>query len=134
MDPGAPKLNFWQSVVVKHTLSQNIMINSYVIAMLAIQNIFDNAKRYASKIHVEISTNEEECFIAISDNGSGIPAKNYEDVFKPFFTLDPSRNKLKGESGLGLSITRDIIRSHGGEIKLNKSSIGGLKSSIFLPI
>jgi len=100
----------------------------------AIQNIFDNSKRYASKIHVEISTNEEECFIAISDNGSGIPAKNYEDVFKPFFTLDPSRNKLKGESGLGMTIARDIIRSHGGDIKLYKSSIGGLKTVINLPL
>ena len=68
------------------------------------------------------------------DNGPGIPIKNYEDVFKPFFSLDPSRNKLKGESGLGLSITRDIIRAHGGEIKLSKSSYGGLKSLIQLPI
>ena len=55
-------------------------------------------------------------------------------MFKPFFTLDPSRNKLKGESGLGLSITRDIIRSHGGEIKLDQSKLGGLKSTIQLPI
>ena len=54
--------------------------------------------------------------------------------FKPFFSLDPSRNKLKGESGLGLSITRDIIRSHGGEIKLSRSGYGGLKSLIQLPI
>jgi len=45
-----------------------------------------------------------------------------------------SRNKLKGESGLGLSITRDIIRSHGGDIKLSKSNYGGLKSQIELPI
>ena len=60
--------------------------------------------------------------------------KNYEDVFKPFFTLDPSRNKLKGESGLGLSITRDIIRSHGGDIKLEKSKLGGLRSKILLPV
>ncbi len=70
----------------------------------------------------------------MEDNGPGIPNKNYEDVFKPFFTLDPSRNKLKGESGLGLSITRDIIRSHGGEIKLDISKMGGLKSIIELPI
>ena len=55
-------------------------------------------------------------------------------MFKPFFTLDPSRNKLKGESGLGLTISRDIIRSHGGDIKLKKSKLGGLKSSIILPI
>ena len=100
----------------------------------AIQNIIDNAKRYASKIHVDVDTNDEECFISISDNGPGIPEKNYEDVFKPFFTLDPSRNKLKGESGLGMTIARDIIRSHGGEIKLSKSIMGGLKTTIDLPL
>ena len=64
----------------------------------------------------------------------GIPKDKYEDVFKPFFTLDPSRNKLKGESGLGLTITRDIIRSHGGEIKLDESVLGGLKLTVILPL
>ena len=82
----------------------------------------------------EISKNDEGCLINIDDNGPGIPDRNYEDVFKPFFTLDPSRNKLKGESGLGLSITRDIIRSHGGDIKLEKSKLGGLRSKILLPV
>ena len=48
--------------------------------------------------------------------------------------MDPSRNKLKGESGLGLSITRDIIRSHGGEIKLLKSKMNGLKILLYLPL
>ena len=99
----------------------------------AFQNILNNSYRYSDKIFVEISINKEGCLITFEDNGPGIPEKNYEDVFKPFFTLDPSRNKLKGESGLGLSITRDIIRSHGGEIKLDRSKFGGLKSSIFLP-
>ena len=100
----------------------------------AIQNILDNARRYASKIQIDVSANNGECFISISDNGPGIPEKNYEDVFKPFFTLDPSRNKMKGESGLGMTISRDIIRSHGGDIKLSPSSIGGLKTVINLPI
>jgi two-component system osmolarity sensor histidine kinase EnvZ len=100
----------------------------------AIQNILDNARRYASKIDIDVSTNNDECFISISDNGPGIPEKNYEDVFKPFFTLDPSRNKLKGESGLGMTISRDIIRSHGGDIKLSPSLIGGLKTVINLPL
>ena len=100
----------------------------------AIQNIMDNAKRYASEINIEVSSNDEECFISIEDNGPGIPEKNYEDVFKPFFTLDPSRNKLKGESGLGMTISRDIIRSHGGEITLLKSKKGGLKTLISLPL
>ena len=100
----------------------------------AIQNIIDNSKRYSSQIEVEVTSNDEECLISISDDGPGIPEKNYEDVFKPFFTLDPSRNKLKGESGLGMTIARDIIRSHGGEIKLLKSTMEGLKTTIILPL
>jgi two-component system osmolarity sensor histidine kinase EnvZ len=100
----------------------------------AFQNIIDNSLRYSKKIKVSIKSIEEECEIIFDDDGPGIPNKNYEDVFKPFFTLDPSRNKLKGESGLGLSISRDIIRSHGGDIKLDQSEFGGLKSTILLPI
>ncbi len=100
----------------------------------AFQNIIDNSTRYAQKIKIIIVENDDGCSIEINDNGQGIPKENYEDVFKPFFTLDPSRNKLKGESGLGLTITRDIIRSHGGEVKLDTSETGGLKVSVLLPI
>ena len=100
----------------------------------ALQNIIDNSLRYSSIIKVSISLIDQGCELIFEDNGPGIPVKNFEDVFKPFFTLDPSRNKLKGESGLGLSISRDIVRSHGGEIKLSKSELGGLKSTIVLPI
>ena len=100
----------------------------------AFQNIINNSIRYADKIEIRISKIDDNCNIDIDDNGPGIPQKNFEDVFKPFFTLDKSRNKLKGESGLGLSITRDIIRSHGGDIKLSKSNLGGLRSTISLPI
>ncbi len=100
----------------------------------AFQNIIDNSIRYSNKLEIEIFISNEGCNILFEDNGSGIPSKNYEDVFKPFFTLDPSRNKLKGESGLGLAITRDIIRSHGGEIRLGESKFGGLKSILQLPI
>ena len=99
----------------------------------AFQNIIDNSIRYSHKLNIEIYINDNDCCIVIEDDGPGVPNKNFEDVFKPFFTLDPSRNKLKGESGLGLSITRDIIRAHGGEIKLDKSKFGGLKSVIELP-
>ncbi len=98
------------------------------------QNIIDNSKRYAQKIKIIIYLINEGCCIEFHDNGQGIPKHNFEDVFKPFFTLDPSRNKLKGESGLGLTISRDIVRSHGGEIKLDKSGLGGLKLSVLLPI
>ncbi len=100
----------------------------------AFQNIIDNSKRYGNKINICVFLNENGCNVDISDNGKGIPKEKYEEVFKPFFTLDPSRNKLKGDSGLGLTISRDIVRSHGGEIKLDKSELGGLKLTVLLPI
>ncbi len=98
------------------------------------QNIIDNSIRYSNLINIKIYSTTDSCIIEINDNGPGIPKGKYEDVFKPFFTLDPSRNKLKGESGLGLTITRDIIRSHGGEVKLSDSHLSGLKVEVFLPI
>ena len=100
----------------------------------AFNNIIDNSKRYAKQIEIILYTNEKDCVIEFNDDGEGIPRDKYEDVFKPFFTLDPSRNKLKGESGLGLTITRDIIRSHGGDVKLSESNLGGLKLKVLLPL
>jgi len=100
----------------------------------AFNNIIDNSQRYAKKIEINLYTNETDCVIEFNDDGEGIPRDKYEDVFKPFFTLDPSRNKLKGESGLGLTITRDIIRSHGGDVKLSESNLGGLQLKVLLPL
>ncbi len=100
----------------------------------AFNNIIDNSKRYAKKIEINLYKNERDCVIEFNDDGEGIPRNKYEDVFKPFFTLDPSRNKLKGESGLGLTITRDIIRSHGGDVKLSESNLGGLQLKVLLPL
>tara|TARA_Y100000590_G_scaffold467467_1_gene646477 strand:- start:863 stop:2158 length:1296 start_codon:yes stop_codon:yes gene_type:complete len=113
---------------IVHTSGRPIQIKR------AFQNIIDNSIRYSNQIQITITLISNGCEIIFEDNGPGVPKQNYEDIFKPFFTLDPSRNKLKGESGLGLSITRDIIRSHGGDIKINSSDLGGLKSIIFLPI
>ncbi len=100
----------------------------------AFNNIIDNSQRYAKKIEIILYTKEKDCVIEFNDDGEGIPKDKYEDVFKPFFTLDPSRNKLKGESGLGLTITRDIIRSHGGDIRLSDSNLGGLQLKVLLPL
>ncbi len=100
----------------------------------AFNNIIENSLRYAKKIQIILYTNEKDCVIDFNDDGEGIPIDKYEDVFKPFFTLDPSRNKLKGESGLGLTITRDIIRSHGGDVKLSESNLGGLQLKVLLPL
>ena len=97
-------------------------------------NLIENAARYSKKIIVELNSDDENIIVNIIDDGPGIPQNKYDDVFKPFFTLDPSRNKLKGESGLGLTISRDIVRSHGGDISLSKSILNGLKVTVTLPI
>ena len=129
------KSNTSENFKIKYNFEKNIKTLCRPIQIKrALQNILDNAKRYANKIEIDLGTTNNELYIAVSDNGPGIPEKNFEDVFKPFFTLDPSRNKLKGESGLGLTITRDIIRSHGGEIKLLKSEMNGLKIILYLPL
>ena len=72
--------------------------------------------------------------IIIEDDGPGIPASEYENVFKPFYKIDKGRSKTKSSVGLGLSISSDIIRSHGGTIELRKSETGGLEVMISLPV
>ena len=72
--------------------------------------------------------------IIIDDDGPGIPEHEYENVFKPFYKLDKSRGESKSSVGLGLSITSDAIKSHGGNIILEKSPLGGLRVKIFLPL
>ena len=72
-------------------------------------------------------------FINIEDNGPGIPSKEFENVFKPFYKIDRGRADSKSSVGLGLSISSDIIKSHGGDIKFDISKMGGLKVIISLP-
>ena len=72
-------------------------------------------------------------FIKVEDDGPGIPEDEYENVFKPFYKIDKGRADSKSSVGLGLSIASDIIRSHGGNIKLDKSEMNGLEVKIFLP-
>ena len=85
-----------------------------------INNLLDNAIKYGDKVNVELNSSKDSLFIKIEDNGPGIPTKEYENVFKPFYKIDKGRADSKSSVGLGLSIASDIIRSHGGNIKLEK--------------
>ena len=71
--------------------------------------------------------------IMVDDDGPGIPADRADEVFRPFYRLDPSRNAATGGVGLGLSIARDVARSHGGDIALSTAPLGGLRALIRLP-
>ncbi len=99
-----------------------------------INNLIDNSLKYGNKVNIELTKNNSNIFIKVEDNGPGIPKQEYENVFKPFYKVDKGRADSKSSVGLGLSIASDIIRSHGGNIKLEKSSLNGLGVKIFLPV
>ncbi|MBE7638065.1 HAMP domain-containing protein [Sneathiella sp. P13V-1] len=96
-------------------------------------NLVENARRHASEIRVTVGHRENQILVLIDDDGPGIPADQRDDVFRPFHRLDSSRNSETGGSGLGMTITRDIIMGHGGHIVLADSPFGGLRVEITLP-
>lgn len=98
-----------------------------------LSNLVDNAVRQARHVHVRATMQREQVWIAIDDDGPGIAPDRREEVFKPFYRLDPSRNPNTGGVGLGLTIARDIVLAHGGDIELGDSSAGGLRVLIRLP-
>ena len=99
-----------------------------------INNLVDNSLKYGDRVNIELSKKNTNIFIKVEDNGPGIPKEEYDNVFKPFYKIDKGRAETKSSVGLGLSIASDIIRSHGGNINLEKSSLNGLGVKIFLPV
>ena len=99
-----------------------------------LNNIIDNALKYGNKVEIKLSKENSNILIITKDDGPGIPYKEYENVFKPFYKIDKGRADSKSSVGLGLSIASDIIRSHGGNIVLDKSKMNGLSVKIFLPV
>ena len=100
----------------------------------AITNLVSNAARYGEHIIIRAATEGEWVRIEVDDDGPGIPPSERENVFRPFYRIDHARNVDEGNSGLGLAIARDIAKSHGGEIALGQSSMGGLRAIISLPL
>ena len=100
----------------------------------SLNNIIDNSIKYGHRIEIGLSKRNNNIIITIDDDGFGIPQNEYQNVFKPFYKLDKSRGDSKSSVGLGLSITSDIIKSHGGNIVLEKSPLNGLRVKVFLPL
>jgi two-component system osmolarity sensor histidine kinase EnvZ len=96
-------------------------------------NLVSNAARYGNDIQIVAVHDERWLTVHVDDDGPGIPADKRDEVFRPFHRLDEARNQDKGGSGLGLAIARDIARSHGGEIFLGESPLGGLRATVRLP-
>ena len=139
--------NFNLSALIEETVrkyeNQNILINQEKdvyfngkknLIKRCLNNLIDNATNFGNKINVQQKKVKKNILILVEDNGPGISESEYENVLKPFYKIDKSRNQTKSSVGLGLSIASDIIRSHGGNIELGKSELGGLKIKIVLPV
>ena len=128
-------INKYENKNISKNLIEEIYINGRKnLLRRCFNNILDNAIKYGSKVDVSISKKGKNLFIFFQDDGPGIPEAEYNNVFKPFYKIDKGRAEAKSSVGLGLSIASDIIRSHGGYIRLNKSKLNGLEVKIFLPV
>ena len=97
-------------------------------------NLVSNAARHAAAISITGQRDHRYLTVTIDDDGPGIPVAMREEVFKPFLRLDDARNQDEGGTGLGLAIARDIARSHGGDITLGESPMGGLRATVRIPV
>ena len=122
-----------------NNISKNLIPRIYMngrknLIQRSLNNIIDNSIKYADKISLEIYKSDNNIVINIDDDGPGIPENQHQNVFKPFYKLNKSRGDSKSSVGLGLSISSDIIKSHGGNIILEKSHLNGLRVKVFLPL
>ena len=121
------KINF----SIEENLEINVRPNSIKRCLV---NLMDNGLSYGKKVEIFAKKTSNNIIIFVDDDGPGIPEKEYQNVIKPFYRIDKSRGQNKSGVGLGLSIANDIIRSHGGNISLNKSPLQGLRVKISLPL
>jgi len=128
-------VNKYNNKNIENDLTPRVYINGRKnLINRCLNNIIDNALKYGGKVKIKLHKKNTNLFITIDDDGPGIPNKEHENVFKPFYKIDKGRADSKSSVGLGLSIASDIIRSHGGNITLNKSKMNGLSVKIFLPV
>jgi len=99
----------------------------------SLQNLVDNAVKYGGGAQLVLNDGTDEIEIRVEDNGPGLPENLLEKAFDPFFRAEQSRSRETGGTGLGLSIARNLIRAHGGEIRLENRAAGGLAACITLP-
>ncbi|WP_243435655.1 ATP-binding protein, partial [Pseudomonas sp. 86_A] len=98
-----------------------------------INNLMDNALRYAGQARIELQDQREQLLIRVIDHGPGIAEDKREAVFEPFYRLEGSRNRNSGGVGLGMTIAREAAQRLGGQLNLAETPGGGLTAIIRLP-
>jgi len=144
-DPGAFDLADMISVVASnakrsghhlHTdIPDNIVINARRSALKrAIGNLVNNGLRHAENVWVTAERTDRHIEITVDDDGPGVDPSQYGEIFKPFTRLDEARNLNESGMGLGLTVVRDVARSHGGDVTLEAAPQGGLRAVVRLPV
>lgn len=105
-----------------------------VLLRRALRNLIGNAITYGKGASISVETVNGQLLIHIDDDGPGIPADLIESMFEPFGRAEISRSRATGGSGLGLTISRAIARSHNGDVRLQNRSEGGLRATLELPL
>ena len=125
----------YENKQIKISVEKNLEINIRPNSIKrCLTNLIDNGLSYGKKIEILSNKTKKNIIIFVDDDGPGIDENEYEKVMKPFYRIDKSRSQNKSGVGLGLSIANDIIRSHGGNISLEKSPLNGLRVKISLPL
>jgi len=112
-----------------------LVVNGRKVALKrAVTNVIDNALKYGGSAEVSVQQAEGKAFVSVRDHGPGIPAAEREAVFAPFHRLEGSRNKETGGVGLGLTVSRSVVRAHGGEVTVGEADGGGLLVEMEIPL
>ena len=124
----------YESKNISTELNKTIVMNGRKnLIQRCLNNLINNSIRYSNNINIQLTKSNNYLSIIIDDDGPGISKKEYKNVFKPFYKIDKSRSDSKSSVGLGMSISSDVVRSHGGNIVLDKSPQNGLRVKIILP-
>ena len=115
-------------------LDKTIIMNGRkILIQRCLNNLIDNSIKYSNNIDIQLSKSKDFLSLIIDDDGPGISEKEYDNVFKPFYKIDKSRGDSKSSVGLGMSIASDVVKSHGGNITLDKSPQNGLRVKVIFP-
>jgi signal transduction histidine kinase len=128
------KTDFDESIGKINIIPQDIgrvLLNLFNNAFYAVnEQKTVNRVSYNPTVSVKTEKCDDKIYITVKDNGKGIPQKNIDKIFQPFFTTKPTGQG----TGLGLSLSYDIIKAHGGEIKVESKEGEGSEFVITLPI
>ncbi|MBN9565500.1 MAG: two-component sensor histidine kinase [Alphaproteobacteria bacterium] len=125
-------INDFRKIIVAGMPESYLMVVQVSAFKRALSNIIQNADRFAEHIWLTFSETGKYVVLTVEDDGPGVPESSFEDIMRPFYRLEKSRNKQTGGIGLGLAIARNVAKNHGGDLMASSSSKGGLAITLSL--